>query len=269
MTTTPHDVQREAILAAVRVAGVATAAGVDPLVWGSTSAPRVLCSDAAGYVGAIHRGRLPLVEIWQGPTRWERQTKDGGLLATEWRMRAHVPGPSWADAQARALAIIQTAFAALRANAYLEEGGEAVEELQASPLGFSLVASVQLFHSFARDTYETDATIIPPPPPVETGILPVAPAPAVAMDTVHVPSAVWVVALTRAATPAQYSATITAGRLGSSVQWARAHVALEGIAVPPFTLDVVASGVAGLALTGVAAESGWAYRITRLTPGVA
>jgi len=162
---TAHRVQRERILAACRQTGVADAAGVDAGAWASTTSPRVLPGDRAGYVGGLHRGRLPALEIHQTADTWERQATSGGTITTEWIMRAHVPEPSLAEAEERARGMLLVALANLRADPYLTEGREQFDAVQAGPLGHSLAVRFTLFHTYDRATYETDGIIAPPPAP--------------------------------------------------------------------------------------------------------
>jgi hypothetical protein len=164
--STAHDLQRERLLAAVRLQAVADAAGVSFPVWASTTNPRVLPGDAAGYLAGLHRGRLPAVEVFQAADRWDRQATSGGVIASAWTLRVHVPDRDKATAESRARLILCTALAAIRSDDYLREGEEEFDAMQYGPLGHSLAVQVTLAHTYCRSTYETDATITPGDPVV-------------------------------------------------------------------------------------------------------
>lgn len=166
MVTTAHDLQRERLLAAIRLEAVADAAGVAFPLWSSTTSPRVLVGDAEGYVAGLHRGRLPAVEIFPVADEWDRQTASGGLIASRWAIRAHVAELGKGAADSRARAILCVALAAIRSDDYLGEGGERFSELRPGPLGHTLTVELTLAHSFCRSTYETDAVITPGDPVV-------------------------------------------------------------------------------------------------------
>jgi len=163
---TAHDVQREHLLDAIRDVTVAAAAGVAALDWASTTSPRVLSGDAAGYLGGLHRGRLPAVEVFQAEDAWARQAVNGGTLDTVWVLRAHAPDMSKTAAEARARRILLVALGVLRADAYLVEGEEGFGALVAGPLGHYVEVRITLAHTFCRTTYEVVAltvlTIAPP-----------------------------------------------------------------------------------------------------------
>jgi hypothetical protein len=161
---TQHDVQLSRLLSACRLSAVAVAANVDPTAWASTTSPRVVLGDRGGYVQGLHRGRLPMVELVEAPQAWDRQTVNGGTIASAWDLRVHVNGPSWERAESLARGILQVCLASLRADPYLYEGEEAFEAVAASPLGFVLVCHMTMAHTYDRDTYETDAVITPAPP---------------------------------------------------------------------------------------------------------
>jgi hypothetical protein len=166
--TSSHDLQRERLLGACRLTAVADAAGVLAAKWESTSSPRVACSNGQGYLGGLHRGRLPFIEVWQAPDQtWERQSASGcGTMTTEWMVRVHVNGPSWSQADSLARGIAQVALAAIRSDYYLSVGNESMSELIATPLGFALDVSLSMEHTFSRTAYETDAVITPGDPVV-------------------------------------------------------------------------------------------------------
>jgi len=152
---TAHSITRDTVLATLRGAMLADAAGVTPAVWASTASPRVLAGTREGYLAGLHRGRLPAVEVWQEDESWTREAVDGGTHLATWAMRIHVPGPGLDTADALARQILAAAFALIRGDAYQETGGgEAAEALSASPYGFALVARFRLALSYGRDTFE-------------------------------------------------------------------------------------------------------------------
>lgn len=165
-TNTQHDLQRERLLGAARIQAVADAAGVAIALWGSNTSARVMCSNGQGFIGAIHRGRLPLVEFWQTDDQWERQTPGCGTTRTAWNMRVHVNGPSWQAADSMARGIAQMALAAIRSDGYLKEGGETMGELVATPLGFALDTIINLVQTFSRSDYNTGVIVTPGDPVV-------------------------------------------------------------------------------------------------------
>lgn len=163
MTTSQHTVQLAALLTGCRDATVAAVAGVPFATWASTSSPRVIPGDKAGYVLGLHRGRLPAVEVFAAPQTWEHQAANGGTIRTTWTLRAHHNGPTWDAADQACRAILQQSLAVLRAQAYLSEGSEVFQPLTASPLGFQLECTLEMVHTYDRATYEMDA--LPPPDP--------------------------------------------------------------------------------------------------------
>ncbi len=166
--TTSHDLQRERLLGACRLSAVADAAGVLAATWAGTASPRVLCSNGQGFLGGIHRGRLPLIEVWQLPDQtWDRQSVSGcGTMTTAWRVRVHVNGPGWQAADSLARGVAQVALAAIRSDYYLSVGDESIGELVATPLGFALDVDLSMEHTFSRTAYETDAVVTPGDPVV-------------------------------------------------------------------------------------------------------
>lgn len=158
--TTAHDVQRTHLLAAVRDATVAAAAGVDPAAWASTPSPRVLPGDAAGFVLGLHRGRLPAVEVFQAEDGWDWQANNGGTVNTAWVLRAHVPDLTKQAAESRARLILLVALGKLRADAYLAEGEESFGPFTAGPLGHYIEVRIVLAHTYCRTTYEVASIVI-------------------------------------------------------------------------------------------------------------
>lgn len=165
-TNTQHDLQRERLLGACRIQAVADAAAIPLATWASTTSPRVTCHNGQGYVGGVHRGRLPMIEWWQTTQPWDRQMLNCGTIRTAWTMRVHVNGPSWEAADSLARGIAQTSLAAIRSDAYLAEGMESIGELVATPLGFALDTTLELVHTFSRSDYNTGAIITPGSPVV-------------------------------------------------------------------------------------------------------
>lgn len=156
--TTIHTVQLAALLAACRVSAVAVVAGVGAAAWASSTSPRVMQGDKAGYVRGLHRGRLPALEVFSAVQDWEHQAANGGTVRATWTLRAHHNGPTWDLAEAGCRAILAAALASCRATTspvadYLAEGSEAFRTLVASPLGFALECDILLYHTYDRATY--------------------------------------------------------------------------------------------------------------------
>jgi len=78
------------------------------------------------------------------------------------------------------------------------------------------------------------------------------------MDTVPGDFATWNVQLTNGAM--RYNADVNASTDGTTVAWSQSGVAVVGISVPSFVLDVQRSG-ASLVLLG--SGVGWTYRVRR------
>jgi len=78
------------------------------------------------------------------------------------------------------------------------------------------------------------------------------------MDTVPGDFATWNVQLTNGAM--RYNADINASAVGATVNWSQSGVAVVGISLPSFVLDVQRSG-ASLVLLG--SGIGWTYRVRR------
>ncbi len=155
MPTSAHTVQRDHLLAAVRDASVAIAAGVDAEAWASTTAPRVFARDHGGFCQGLHRGRLPAIELFETSDAWGRSTVAGGTITTSWTMRCHVPEISADAADSRGRAIALGALIMIRADPYMKDGNDQFGKLISGPLGFAFEITVGLIHVFDRATYET------------------------------------------------------------------------------------------------------------------
>ena len=154
----PHDVQRDQLLAAIRDANVANVAAVAPGDWASTSSPRVLVGNANGYIAGLHRGRLPAVEIFQESDEWARQTVGGGEILTTWVVRCHVPDLGKQSADSLARRILLKALTFIRADTYFYEGSESFTALTPGPLGSFVELRVSMAFSYCRTTYELNQT---------------------------------------------------------------------------------------------------------------
>lgn len=152
--STAHDVIRDNLIAAFRSDAVADAAGVPRAVWESATVPRVMAGDRAGFIGMLHRGRLPAVEIFEEDSSYVRQSFPGGTLNSVWTVRVHV-GDRAVDAESLMRSIMLHGFVQVRANPLLPEGEESMGKATMEPLGHRLEASLTFFHAFGRDTYET------------------------------------------------------------------------------------------------------------------
>lgn len=151
---------------ACRDATVAALAGVGPSAWASVASPRVVTSDANGYVAGLHRGRLPMVEIHHPADVWDHQAVSGGVTTATWIVRVHVNGPSWFAADSLARIIGQAILGLCRMDEYLREGNELIGSLQPDPLGFHLDISLTLVTTYCRQTYEiTTLSVLSIAPP--------------------------------------------------------------------------------------------------------
>lgn len=165
MATTYHDVARDALLLAFRGANVATAAGVDPVVWASTTSPRVYPGDR-GWIGGRHRGRLPLIEIFQVSDLHSELTIIGGILLHRWRIRTYCGKVDVAEAESQLRAIMLTGLASLRQGPYWYVAGQDAEEsaqMVAHPLGHVLEYTITTQNTECRQTFGVDLTPTPPP----------------------------------------------------------------------------------------------------------
>jgi hypothetical protein len=148
------------LLGAFRASAVAAEAGVLPAAWASTTSPRVYPGDR-GWIGGRHRGRLPLVEIFQEGDDWERLTNIGGTVTHRWRVRVYVRNVDVSEAESRARAIMSVGLATLRSISYWYVGEEAMEKLEAHPLGHVFEAVIETQHTACRETFETGVTVDP------------------------------------------------------------------------------------------------------------
>jgi hypothetical protein len=148
-----HTAAKSLLLAAVRDASVASAAGVV-----SGWANRVLTGDKDGFVHSLHRGLLPAVEVFQTGDTWTNASAgDGGqgITRARWVLRVHsgVPDQNLAEEQCRAIAY--ASLIKIREQPYFTVGDDALQTFQESPLGYSMEIEIDVTTSMGRDTYET------------------------------------------------------------------------------------------------------------------
>ncbi len=152
MATSVHSVARDLLVAAYQDADVATAANVLHVTW----VGRVLKGDKDGYIGQLHRGRLPAVEIFQEPGEaWKQSALDQGVVTSEWKVRVHVGLPKQVEAEELARDILYAGLIKVRAQNYFKIGDEVVNSFYPSPLGFYSEATITVVNAMGRDTYET------------------------------------------------------------------------------------------------------------------
>lgn len=152
---TAHAFAMDTMLDAIRSGGVASAAGVDVAIWSDSASPRVVETDGQGYVRGLHRGRLPMVEVFRAnPDQWNRLTSDGGEISRAIGVRVHVAGPLQSTAERQAQAILAAALSEIRATDYFRDGSDSVDPMIRGVLGFSITATVSAVHTYDRSTYE-------------------------------------------------------------------------------------------------------------------
>lgn len=150
-----------AVLRALRATEMATCLGVDPTVWASTASPRVMVGDRNGYIGGLHRGRLPAIELWKEASEWERTSVNGGTMVSHWRMRFHHNGPTQELAEAALRVAVGVAFTMIRSNQIsgLDVGAtETIGEVVPSPYGFQVEAVIDFDHSYGVDDFTVEQT---------------------------------------------------------------------------------------------------------------
>lgn len=144
------------VFAALRAAGVATAAGVALGIWSSTATSRVF-SGIAGYLGGRNRGRLPFIEFSVSGQDFAHETLEGGTVTSSIIIRAHCGGRD-PETSANLLREILTAgLVAIRSEAtdnYTALGDDQLGDVQLGPWGHMQDASLTIEHTFARSDYE-------------------------------------------------------------------------------------------------------------------
>lgn len=153
-STTIHDVTQSRMVTAFQEASVAIAAKVPHSVW----VDRVLTGDRDGYIGELHRGRLPAVELIQERDAWSQKSLDNGLVTSTWRIRVHIGHSDQVEAEANARAILYAGLIKVRQSNYFKIGDDNVSEFQGSPLGHMLETVITVEHVMRRSTYETQNT---------------------------------------------------------------------------------------------------------------
>lgn len=148
-----HTAAKTLLLAAIRDATVASAAGV---VSGWTN--RVLAGNKDGFIHSLHRGLLPAVEVFQVGDTWTNASAgDGGQGVTraQWTLRIHsgLPDQNLAEEQCRAIAY--AALIKIRSEPYFTIGEDALQTFQETPLGYSMELEIDVTTAMGRDTYET------------------------------------------------------------------------------------------------------------------
>lgn len=144
MTETAHSTGLAEILALAQSPTVANAAGVSVSVWGSRSSPRVLAANKNGYIWGLHRGRLPMVEIWQTGEMPERTSWFQGWVTTSWNIRVHVGGVDSQVSEQRARLLISTIIAVIRTNLRQKFGTERIGEFRPGVVGHVLEAQLTI-----------------------------------------------------------------------------------------------------------------------------
>lgn len=146
------------LYACLRVAAVATAAGVGTSPWASTSVPRVFYG-LGGFYGGRSRGRLPFLDFAiSGPGQtFGVRNNDGGDLETQVSVRAHVGGEDPETADNLSESILDACLVAIRDQAvdnYLKMGDQRIEPLAVGPWGHSRDAIITVLHSWSGSSFE-------------------------------------------------------------------------------------------------------------------
>ncbi len=152
-STNVHTAARSLLLAAWRDPAVASEAGIALVQW----ATRVLTGDRDGYVGGLHRGRLPAVELIQKNDKWDFPSYTQGTVTSNWIIRVHSGLPIQENAEDQCRAIIYAGLIKARAVDYFNIGEETVVTLQESPLGYSMEIEFSVECAASLETYETTA----------------------------------------------------------------------------------------------------------------
>jgi hypothetical protein len=130
------------MLALAQTPTVANAAGVSVAVWGSIASPRVIAGNKKGYIFGLHRGRLPMVEIWQTAEDPNRTSWFQGWVITTWNIRVHVAGVDQQLSERQARLIMSTIIAVIRNNLRQKFGREHIGEFMPGVVGHQLEASI-------------------------------------------------------------------------------------------------------------------------------
>lgn len=163
MATSYYDTAIDGLLGAFRQSNVATAAGIDPAVWASTTSPRVYSGDR-GWIGGRHRGRLPLIEIFQEDDLHTELTIIGGLVQHRWTIRLYSGIVDVSAAESQLHSMMLTGLASLRQGQRWYVGGEVSTKLEAHPLGHKLECIVMTENTECRETFSVDLVPDPPTP---------------------------------------------------------------------------------------------------------
>ena len=147
MTETAHSTGLAEMLALAQSPTVAHAAGVSVAIWGSTAAPRVIAGNKKGYLWSLHRGRLPMVEIWQTAEDPDRSSWYQGWVTTSWNIRAHVGGVDSQIAERQARLILSTILAVIRSNLRQKFGTEHMGEFSPGVIGHQLEARLTVVNT--------------------------------------------------------------------------------------------------------------------------
>lgn len=142
MTETAHSTGLAEMLALAQTPTVANAAGVPVALWASVASPRVIAGNKKGYLWGLHRGRLPMVEIWQTAEDPNRTSWYRGWVTTSWNIRVHVGGVDIQVSERQARLIIATIIAVIRNNLRQKFGTEHIGEFMPGVIGHKLEARI-------------------------------------------------------------------------------------------------------------------------------
>ncbi len=153
---TAHTVIGAAVVAACRVAAVATAAGVASGTWSDASFPRVFAG-LGGLMKGRNRGRLPFLEVDIQGHNLSHLQYDGGTQTASIAIVCHVQGADWDTSSALAYAILAACSSAIRDPAaahgnLLALGNDVISPLDASPWGCKRVLTGDIEVSYQRSS---------------------------------------------------------------------------------------------------------------------
>jgi hypothetical protein len=142
VTETVHSTGLAEMIALAQSPTVANAAGVSVAVWGSVASPRVIGANKQGYLFGLHRGRLPMVEIWQVGEEPHRTSFSAGFVTSRWKIRVHVGQVDSQLAERQARLICSTLLAVIRNNIRQKWGAEQIGEFKPGVIGHQLEAQI-------------------------------------------------------------------------------------------------------------------------------
>ncbi len=147
-----HTVARDILISCFQDPAVADAAGITHGTW----VDRVMAGDRDGYIGKLHRGRLPAVEITQlAGEEWTQLSFQAGMVKHSWLVRIHVAAFDQTIGETLARAILYAGLIKVRALIYWNIGVDIVGGFNASAIGHYLECTLTCENTMERADYET------------------------------------------------------------------------------------------------------------------